>query len=43
MSIFALRMNAMNRKLLVAGVGAWLCLSGLAHAAEPKTHPFFPF
>ena len=36
-------MNAMNRKLLVTGLGAWLSLSGLANAAELKTHPFFPF
>jgi sugar phosphate isomerase/epimerase len=36
-------MNAMNRKLFVAGLGAWLSLLSLANAAEPKPYPFFPF
>lgn len=36
-------MNPMNRKLLVAGCGAWLSLLSFAHTAEPKTNPFFPF
>ena len=33
----------MNRETLVAGLGTWLSLLSLAHAAEPKSHPFFPF
>lgn len=33
----------MNRKILVAGFGAWLSLSTLAHAADSKSYPFFPF
>lgn len=36
-------MNAMNRRFLTAGFGAWLSLSSLVNAAEPKDHPFFPF
>ena len=33
----------MSRKSLGAVFGAWLCWSGLAHAAEPKPYLFFPF
>ena len=36
-------MNAMNRNLFAAGLCAFLSLLNLAHAAEPKTNPFFPF
>jgi len=36
-------MNVMNRKLLVAGLGAWLSVFSPAHATEPKAHPFFAF
>src|SRR5512138_2785946 len=43
LSLRGLRLNTMNRKLLVTGLGGWLSLSGLAHAVEPKSHPFFPF
>ncbi len=43
MSVAILRLNAMNRKLLTARFGAWLSLLNLAHAAGPKTYPFFPF
>ena len=43
MSVLALRMNVMNTKILAAGLGAWLSFFNLAHSAELKAHPFFPF
>jgi hypothetical protein len=36
-------MNPKNRKLLLAGLGAWLCLSGFADTADLKPQLSFPF
>ncbi len=38
-----MRMNAISKNFLMAGLGAWLVWSDFTQAAELKSQPFFPF